>query len=96
MSHTTLAAARHNSDRRAPDDESKFNADGQLVELVAKALRDTGHSALRTLEIEVSAGVIVLWGRVPNYYEKQVAQEAAQKVAGVRGIANGIDVVCCR
>lgn len=72
------------------------NDDSKLMEAVAGVLRDTGHPALRGLDIEICGGVVVLWGRVPSYYLKQVAQEAAQRVGGVRGIANGIEVVCCR
>lgn len=38
----------------------------------------------------------MLWGRVPTYHQKQLAQATAQRVEGVCGIANGIEVVCCR
>ena len=70
--------------------------DRNLIETVARALRETGHPAMRSLDIEISGGVVILWGRVPSYYQKQLAQETVQRVAGVQGIANGIEVVCCR
>ena len=38
----------------------------------------------------------MLWGRVPTYHQKQVAQATVQRLAGVRGVANGIEVVCGR
>jgi osmotically-inducible protein OsmY len=67
-----------------------------LVDAVYAALRSTGHPHLRDLEIEVSNGVIVLWGRVATFYQKQLAQVSVQKVHGVRGVANGLEVICQR
>jgi len=77
-------------------DDSEPNADRRTVEAVAQALRTTGHAALRSLDIEISGGIVILWGRVPSYYQKQLAQETVQRVDGVLGIANGLEVVCCR
>ncbi|MBI3866105.1 MAG: BON domain-containing protein [Planctomycetia bacterium] len=70
--------------------------DSVSVESVGRALCATGYPALRDIQIEVERGIVVLWGRVPTYHQKQVAQVTAQGVAGVRGIANGIEVVCDR
>jgi hypothetical protein len=67
-----------------------------VIGAVVRALREIGHPALRSIEIEISGGVVILWGRVPSYSLKQLAQETAQRVAGVQGIANGLEVVCCR
>ncbi|MGE5192423.1 MAG: BON domain-containing protein [Deltaproteobacteria bacterium] len=67
-----------------------------LAESVAQALIATGYSALRDIEIEICNGIAVLWGCVPTYHQKQMAQAVAQKVDGVRGIANGVEVFCCR
>jgi hypothetical protein len=65
-----------------------------LADAVYDALRTTGHAALRNLDIEVSRGTVVLWGRVGSYYQKQLAQVIVQQVAGVRGVANGLEVIC--
>lgn len=73
-----------------------LDADRALFNAIAQALRSTGHPALRDLDIEIDGGVVVLWGRVPSYYQKQLAQEAAQQVNGTGRVANGIEVVCCR
>lgn len=72
------------------------NYDCKVIEAVARALRETGYPALRSLDIEISGGVVILWGQVSSYYQKQLAQETVQRVAGVQGIANGLEVVCCR
>jgi hypothetical protein len=68
----------------------------ELVELAAAALCRTGYPALRAVEIEIQNGVAILWGRVPTYYQKQLAQTVLQTVAGVRQVANGLEVFCCR
>ena len=75
---------------------AKFDVDRALVEAVGQVLRATGYPALREIQIEVERGTVVLWGRVPTYHQKQLAQARAQQVDGVRGIANGIEVLCCR
>jgi osmotically-inducible protein OsmY len=77
--------------RTSPAANSDF--DGVSVEAVAQALCATGYPALRDVQIEIERGIVVLWGRVPTYHQKQLAQAAAQRVDGVRGIANGIEVV---
>jgi osmotically-inducible protein OsmY len=77
-------------------DTLERSSDRGLMEAVARALRTTGHPALRSLDIEISGGVVILWGRVPSYYQKQLAQETVQRVDGVQGIANGLEVICCR
>jgi osmotically-inducible protein OsmY len=83
-----------------PDDEetSQLGAANErellLTETVRAALCRAGNSALRSVDIEISSGVVVLWGQVPTYYQKQLAQATVQKVDGVRGIANGLEVVC--
>jgi osmotically-inducible protein OsmY len=82
----------HQRNRPAPSTA----LDGVSVEAVDRALRATGYPALRGIQIEIERGIVVLWGRVPNYYQKQVAQVTAQRMPGVRGIANGIEVVCGR
>jgi hypothetical protein len=39
---------------------------------------------------------VVLQGRVPNYYEKQLAQAIAQQVTANRHVVKVIEVVFCR
>ena len=65
-----------------------------LVEAARVALNATGYPRLREVEVEDCKGVIVLWGRVTSYYQKQLAQEKVQQVAGVRRVANGLEVSC--
>lgn len=75
---------------------SPVHTDRALLEAVAQALESTGHPSLRKLDIEINGGIVVLWGEVTSYYQKQLAQETAQKVNGAGRVANGIEVVCVR
>jgi osmotically-inducible protein OsmY len=42
--------------------------------------------------VTVEDGVVTLTGRVPTYEEKLVAERASQRVAGVRAVANDLEV----
>jgi osmotically-inducible protein OsmY len=83
-------------DRRDPVDAGQIGSGQSLIEAVGQALRATGYPALGRIELEICGGVVVLWGRVPTYHQKQLAQAVAHRVKGVRGIANGIEVLCTR
>lgn len=76
--------------------EPKVAAGGEtLIAAIRAVLRATGHYPLRDLDVEVLSGVVVLRGRVANYYQKQLAQAAVQQVRGVCGVANGLEVAAC-
>ena len=63
-----------------------------LAERVARALRATGHEPLRGIAVAVRARLVILSGRVPSYYLKQVAQTTALDVPGARLVCNDLDV----
>lgn len=48
--------------------------------------------SLRRLQIDVLNGVVCLNGSVHTFYEKQLAANGCQRVAGVRGIDNQVVV----
>jgi osmotically-inducible protein OsmY len=56
-------------------------------------LRQSAHAALREVTCEFLEGVLVLRGRVPSFYCKQLAQETIGPLEGVVQIVNEIDVV---
>ena len=70
-----------------------FVPDQTMVEDVERALRATGRSALRRVDVEVCREVVILQGRVPSYYDKQLAQATAQHVADNRQVVNNVEVV---
>jgi hypothetical protein len=54
--------------------------------------RRSAYLALRNLTCVDSGGVLTLSGQVSSYYLKQVAQEIAARVEGVRVVINAIEV----
>ncbi|WP_283431026.1 BON domain-containing protein [Neorhodopirellula lusitana] len=44
-------------------------------------IQQTGHRGLDRVRARVKDGWIVLWGQVPSYYLKQLAQEAVRPLA---------------
>ncbi len=66
--------------------------DLRLAERVGRALRATGYGPLRDVEVTARARLVVLRGRVPSYYMKQVAQTIALAVAGAQDVRNHLDV----
>ncbi len=63
------------------------------VELATQSLRNNAHLARRDIVCEFLAGALVLRGRVPTYYLKQIAQHAVGHLDGVERIDNQIEVV---
>jgi osmotically-inducible protein OsmY len=63
-----------------------------LAECVESALRATGYGSLRGIKVTVHARLVILGGRVPSYYLKQVAQTTALAAAGARQVCNDLDV----
>ena len=68
------------------------NGDLLLAERVARALRASGFPPLRQVTVAARDGAVALLGRVPSFFLKQMAQETARTVPGVRGVVNGLDV----
>ena len=64
-----------------------------LAERVERALRATGYAPLRAVEVSACGRLIILRGRVPSYYMKQLAQTVAIEVVGVRELRNDVQVV---
>ena len=56
-------------------------------------LRQSPHAAIREVSCEFDEGVLVLRGRVPTFYCKQLAQETIGQLEGVVQIVNEIQVV---
>ena len=60
---------------------------------VEQALRASGYSALRGVDVVAISGVVFLQGCVPSYHMKQVAQAAVMSMPGVCEVRNELDVV---
>ena len=64
-----------------------------VCQVAESRLRNSSYWALRTLSCEYHDGVLVLNGRLPTYYLKQIAQTLVEGMDGVLEIANRVDVV---
>ena len=67
--------------------------DCDLVQRVKRFLHQKGYAPHRTLEISVERGKVMVQGRVPSFYLRQIAVECIKRVAGVTQIVDRIDVV---
>jgi osmotically-inducible protein OsmY len=63
-----------------------------LAERVLRSLRAAGHGSLCHVAVTVSAGEVVLEGKVPSYYVKQVAQATSLAVPRVQHVCNNLQV----
>jgi osmotically-inducible protein OsmY len=64
-----------------------------LAERVQRALLATSYQSLRGVEVSVCGQLVILRGRLPSYYMKQLVQAVAMEVAGVRELRNDVQVV---
>ena len=64
----------------------------RLAERVERALRAAGYGPLRGIEVTAQARLVILCGRVPSYYLKQIAQTTALAVPGALQVRNDLDV----
>jgi hypothetical protein len=74
--------------------QSLASAETQLAVDVQRALTETGYLPLRNVRCSLEGSTVILWGRVPTYYLKQIAQSAAARTAGIGNVNNQIDVGC--
>lgn len=82
---------------RAPITESvKYRSsrlDERLSRFVREAIRNAGYLPLRNVSVVAHEGHVVLHGRLPTWYMKQLAQCAAMSVPGVESLSNEIVVL---
>ena len=63
-----------------------------LVPEPADVMTSSPLPQLRRLVVTVSDGEVVITGRVPSYYLKQLAQETVRPVLGSRTLLNRVEV----
>ena len=62
------------------------------AETAKERLRHHDYLTLRRISCSYRDGVLTLWGHLPTYYLKQIAQAAVGGIAGVEHINNEIKV----
>lgn len=68
-------------------------AEVTLVAGINAAYEESGYSLLRQVDVHVVDGMVRLEGVLPSYFAKQLAQEIARHVPGVKQIENAIEVL---
>lgn len=64
-----------------------------LHHAVVSTLHQTGYFQHQTLDITVDHGTVIVEGRVPTWYLRQIALECIKRVTGVVGVVDRIRVV---
>ena len=72
--------------------ESSAAESDALADAVRNALHQTAHGWLQRVAVTVEAGSIVLRGKLPSFYLKQVAQTIVLTVPGVATLRNELHV----
>ncbi len=68
------------------------NLHDQLHDQLHFALNANPYVPQRSLRFEASQGRVTLRGTVGTFFQKQMAQESIKRIAGVREIANELEV----
>ncbi len=63
-----------------------------LSDRVDFALETSPYLLHRSLRFETDMGRVVLRGKVASYFQKQMAQEAVQRIDGVEAVDNLLEV----
>jgi osmotically-inducible protein OsmY len=89
-----MVTAADGSDLTALQEAAGVCAGGSVVEATVRSqLRAAPYAVLRQIACEFRDGVVLLHGRVPSFYMKQVAQNIVHCVEGVSEVRNHLDVV---
>jgi osmotically-inducible protein OsmY len=67
-------------------------SDSDIETQIKEKLHFTQHAALRCVTYSIDGDNVVLFGRVPSYYLKQLAQVKVATVPGIERVDNRIEV----
>ncbi len=67
-------------------------SDTQIQKDVLNEMKWDQSLAPSNMTVTAKDGIVTLRGNVPHYFEKTIAEKAAQRVGGVRAVANEIEV----
>ena len=62
------------------------------AEAAQQIFRESPYPAIRELQCRFRDGVLFIAGRVPNYYQKQLAQIALVHLEGIKQVRNLVEV----
>lgn len=68
-------------------------AEVSLSAAIRESLKKTGIACFRRLDITLNGDSVIITGKLPSFYFKQLAQAAVMSVPGVESIRNEIHVL---
>lgn len=80
-----------NADFQSPLQDGQVSGRA-IVEQAQRCLHESGYAALRSVNCEYRNNGVILSGRVPSYYLKQLAQAKVLALPHVASLVNNIDV----
>ncbi len=86
-----LAPAR---ERVVPRSSTSVDEDELILLTVERLLRSSDYFSVRAVRCFVQDGVVMLFGTVPSYYMKQIAQTVVTKLEMVMRVENHCEVEC--
>ena len=91
-----LPTPRHPPETTSRTENGHIDADAITVIRAVRRLREHPHFRGRAsaVELDFYQGTMILKGRLPSFYLKQLLQEALRDIDGVETIDNRVDVVC--
>lgn len=88
----TVTRAKTPSQRQEEAVQTRISTDKRAADEAQRGLQASSYPALRRISCEHHEGMLVLRGKVPTFYMKQLAQEAVRKIEGVGAIVNSLEV----
>ncbi len=73
--------------------DANNTSQAMLLAAIDDAFLKSNYLALRTIEVEINEDFLVLKGRVPSFYLKQMAQTHAGRAVQEYRVVNEIEVV---
>ncbi len=64
----------------------------EIADIARATLRQSSYFELRDIDCDFSGGILTLYGRVPSYHLKQLAQSFVANVPGVVEVHNRLEV----
>jgi osmotically-inducible protein OsmY len=85
-----VKAVANDLEVRLPSSAERTDAD--IAAAITRALEWDALIPVENLKVSVSKGWVTLKGEVPWHFQKQDAERAARRIAGVKGVTNLIEV----
>jgi osmotically-inducible protein OsmY len=77
---------------RIVDHPEQGRSDAYIAEAALHVLRNNVHVPMETIQLKVGGGWLTLTGHVPNWFQRDAAENALRHLRGIIGISNKIAI----